>query len=149
MRAGGGVVAGLTLAADSGHPERRLELGGANLVYSALDRTLFVTDQCFAAVSGARLEGGEISAVIAPEGGTVVSLTARTGVAVSKGEYVGRAEAASYDPRTGLLVLTGRPVLTDGKGGAARGVKLTFDLADDKILIENEGSGRSTTVIRS
>jgi len=26
---------------------------------------------------------------------------------------------------------------------------LTFDLPDDKILIENEGQGRATTVVRS
>jgi hypothetical protein len=41
------------------------------------------------------------------------------------------------------------PILTDDKGGSARGAKLTFDLADDKILIENEGPGRAATVIRS
>jgi lipopolysaccharide export system protein LptA len=70
-------------------------------------------------------------------------------VIVSYGPYVGRSEAASYEAATGRLTLTGKPVLADDKGGSARGAKLTFDLTDDKIFIENEGSGRATTVVRS
>jgi lipopolysaccharide export system protein LptA len=62
---------------------------------------------------------------------------------------VGRSEAAAYQAAADQLTLTGSPSLTDGKGGSARGAKLTFDLADDKILLENEGPGRSTTIIRS
>jgi lipopolysaccharide export system protein LptA len=68
---------------------------------------------------------------------------------LSRGKYEGRAGAASFEAKTDRIVLTGRPVLTDEEGGTARGDKLTFDLADDKILIENEGPGRSTTVVRS
>ncbi|MGE5741477.1 MAG: LptA/OstA family protein, partial [Candidatus Aminicenantes bacterium RBG_16_66_30] len=83
------------------------------------------------------------------EGNAVDSLSASTGVSVFNGRYVGRAETASYQAATGRITLTGRPVLTDDKGGSARGAKLTFDLTDDKILIENEGPGRATTVVRS
>jgi lipopolysaccharide export system protein LptA len=97
----------------------------------------------------ASLEAGTVSAVLGRESKAVESLTASTGVAVSSGRYVGRSESASYQAATGRITLTGRPVLTDDKGGSARGDKLTFDLSDDKILIENEGQGRATTVVRS
>ena len=103
-------------------------------------------------MSGCRKRGskpGRSRPVIGREDKAVESLEAKTAVAVSKGHYEGRSEAASYQAAARRITLTGKPVLTDGKGGSARGAKLTFDLADDKILIENEGTGRATTVVRS
>lgn len=149
MQARDGVVAGLALIGGSGGEERRFELGGRELAFRPDVKTLFLSQNAFIRLPEASLEAGAVSAVLGGEGRRVVSLAAAGGVAVAKGEYTGRAEAARYDPSTGLLVLTGGPVLTDGKGGSARGAKLTFDLADDKILLENEGPGRSTTVIKS
>ncbi|HPW16914.1 MAG TPA: LptA/OstA family protein [Candidatus Aminicenantes bacterium] len=149
MRARRGVVAGLSLIEGPGGRERRIELGGRELVFSSETRALLVSPEAFLRLEEAGLAAGSVSAVLAPEGRAVASVAAAGGVTVTKGAYSGRAEAASYDPRTGRLVLTGGPVLTDGKGGSARGARLTFDLADDRILLENEGPGRTTTVIKS
>ena len=149
MSAGGGVAVTLTEADPEGRPGRTVEFGGREMAYRPDTRTLTLTGQASVRLSEARLEAGSLTAGLARDGLTFETLEARTAVSVSKGEYVGRAEAASYDPSARLLVLTGAPVLTDGKGGSARGAKLTFDLADDKILLENEGPGRSTTIIRS
>jgi lipopolysaccharide export system protein LptA len=128
---------------------RKVELGGNEMAYSAAFRTLALTGKSYLQLPEARLEAGTISAVISGEGQAVESLSATTGVAVTKGRYTGRSAAASYQAATRLLTLTGNAILTDGKGGSARGDKLTFALADDKILIENEGQGRATTVVRS
>jgi len=149
MSGGGGVAITLTEAGPDDSPPRTVEIGGQEMAYRPDTRTLKLTGQASVRLSEARLEAGRVTAVLARDGRAVETLEAGPGVVVSKGAYTGRAEAASYDPATGLLVLTGTPVLTDAKGGSARGTKLTFDLADDKILIENEGSGRSTTVIKS
>ncbi len=149
MSGGGGVAVTLTEAGPEGRPARTVELGGQDMAFRPDSRTLTLTTKAFVRLPDTRLEAGSLAAVIARDGRAVESLEARKGVVVSRGGYTGRAEAASYDPSTGLLVLTGNPVLTDDKGGSARGAKLTFDLADDKILVENEGPGRSATVIRS
>ena len=149
MRAGGGVSAALVLPAAAAGPERRVEIGGGTMMFSAAGRALSFEDRSYVQLSGARLEARSISAVLAPGSRAVVSLTARTDVVLSKGRYEGRGAAAAYEAASDRLVLTGKPVLTDGKGAAARGDKLTFDLADDKILLENEGQGRTTTVIKS
>jgi lipopolysaccharide export system protein LptA len=138
----------LTEAAQGGQA-RTVEMGGQAMAYRPDLRTLRLTTKAYVKLPEARLEAGAVSAVIGRESRAVESLSAAGGVTVTKGAYTGRAEAATYDPLTGLLALTGSPVLTDGKGGSARGDKLTFDLAGDKILVENEGPGRSTTVIRS
>ena len=149
MRGRGGVAAGLTRPATGNTPERRVELGGEEMAFSAADRTLSFTEKSYVQLPGARLAAETISAVLGGEGTAVESLTARTGVILSKGRYEGRAAAASYQAAADRITLTGRPVLTDKQGGSARGDKLTFDLGDDKILVENEGQGRSTTIIKS
>ena len=105
--------------------------------------TLSFEGRSYVQLSGARLEARSVSAVLAPGARAVVSLAARTDVVISKGRYEGRGAAAAYEAASDRLVLTGKPVLTDAKGGAARGDKLTFDLADDKILLENEGHGKN------
>ncbi len=149
MNGGGGVVVTLAEPGSDGRPGRTIELTGQDLAYQPETRTLTVTTKAALRLPEARLEAGTLSAVLAPEGRGLESLTARTAVVVTKGRFEGRAEAASYLADGERITLTGGPVLTDGKGGSARGAKLTFDLADDKILIENEGPGRATTVVRS
>jgi lipopolysaccharide export system protein LptA len=149
MSGGGGVAVTLTEAGPEGRPDRTVEIGGQEMAFRPDTWTLTLSSKAFVRLAEASLEAGSVSAVLGREDGGVISLAAAGGVTVSRGGYTGRAETACYDPGHGLLVLTGSPVLTDGKGGSARGAKLTFDLADDKILVENEGAGRSTTVIKS
>ncbi len=149
MRGSGGVAAVLTEVAPGEAPARTIEIGGQDVVYRPDMRTLTLSSKASVRLPEARLEAATVSAVIGRDGNAVESLAASTGVRVSRGRYVGRSDAASYQAATGRITLTGRPILTDDKGGSARGAKLTFDLPDDKILIENEGQGRATTVVRS
>jgi lipopolysaccharide export system protein LptA len=149
MSGRGGVALTLTEASDGRSAVRTIELRGQDMAYGPDTRTLTLSSKASVGIREARLEAGTVSAVLAPEGRGLESLTARTAVVVSKGRFEGRAEAASYLADGERITLTGGPVLTDDKGGSARGAKLTFDLADDKILIENEGPGRATTVVRS
>jgi lipopolysaccharide export system protein LptA len=119
------------------------------MVYQPDLRILTLSSKASVRLPEAGLEAGSVSVVIGREGKSIESLAAAGGVIVSKEAYTGRSEAAFYEAAADRIVLTGKPVLTDGKGGSARGTKLTFDLADDKILVENEGTGRSTTIVRS
>ncbi len=149
LRGRGGITAVLTEAEAGDAPGRRIEAGGGELVFRPNGRTLVLTGRAHVLLPPARLEAATVAFVLGPDGAGLESLAASTGVVVSKDRYEGRSEAASYSAATRRLSLTGRPVLTDGQGGSARGAKLTFDLADDKIFVENEGPERATTVIRS
>jgi lipopolysaccharide export system protein LptA len=149
MRGRGGVAAELDQAAAGDAVGRRVELGGQEMAWMSTPRSLDLSGKAYVQLPEARLEARKVSAVLGRGGSAVESLEASSDVSVAKGRYGGRAEAASYQAATRTVMLTGRPVLTDGKGGSAKGSKLTFDLADDKILIENEGQGRATTVVRS
>jgi lipopolysaccharide export system protein LptA len=149
MRGRGGVAAGMTQAAAGETPERRIEVGGEDMSYSAADRKLSFRKKSYVQMPGARLAAVTIDAVLGREGNGVVTLTALTSAVVSKGRYEGRGDRAFYEAGTDRITLTGKPVLVDKEGGSSRGDKLTFDLGDGKIRVENEGQGRSTTVIKS
>ena len=149
MRGRAGVAAGMTQAAAGETPERRIEVGGEDMIYSAAGRILSFQKKSYVQMPGARLDAETIDAVLGREGSGVDTLTALTSVAVSKGRYEGRGDRAFYEAGADRITLTGRPVLVDKEGGSSRGDKLTFDLGDGKIRIENEGQGRSTTVIKS
>lgn len=148
-RGRGGVAAALPGTPKAGEAAGAVLMSGQEMTYVAETRALSFTGRAAVRLPGASLEGRTVTAVVAPGGKALRSLSARTDVIVRKGAYEGRAGAADYEAAADRIVLTGAPVLTDGKGGSARGTKLTFDLADDKIRVENEGSGRSTTVIKS
>ena len=148
IRGRGGVTAGLACPATRAAPDGRVKLGGESAVFSEAGRTLVFKGRSYVRMAEARLDAATVTAVLGGEGGSVGSFTARTDVVLSYGRFEGRAGAASFEAAADRIVLTGRPVLTDREGGLARGDKLTFDLADDKILVENEGTGRSTTIVR-
>lgn len=149
MRGRGGVAAGMTRAPGAGISGRRIEIGGEDMSCSAADRVLSFRKKSYAQMPGARLDAETIDAVLGREGRGVDTLTALTSAVVSKGRYEGRGDRAFYEAEADRVTLTGRPVLVDKEGGSSKGDKLTFDLGDGKIRIENEGQGRSTTVVKS
>ena len=145
----GGVAAGMTRAPAAGIAGRRIEVGGEDMFCSAAGRVLSFRKKSYAQMPGARLGAETIDAALGREGRGVDTLTALTSVVVSKGRYEGRGDKAFYEAEADQVTLTGRPVLIDKEGGSSKGDKLTFDLGDGKIRIENEGQGRSTTVVKS
>ena len=149
MRGRGGVVAGMTQAAAGETPVRRIEVGGEDMSSSAAGRVLSFRKKSYVQMPGARLGAEAIDAFLGREGRGVDTLTALTSVVVSKGRYEGRGDRAFYEAGADRITLTGRPVLVDKEGGSSRGDKLTFELGDGKIRVENEGQGRSTTVVKS
>ena len=149
MRGRGGVVAGMTQAAAGETPVRRIEVGGEDMSSSAADHVLSFRKKSYVQMPGARLGAETLDAVLGREEKGADTFTALTSVVVSKGRYEGRGDRAFYEAGADRITLTGRPVLVDKEGGSSRGDKLTFDLGDGKIRVENEGQGRSTTVVKS
>ncbi len=148
MKGGDGVTVTLPDTGAAERPEPGAKLAGREMAFDPDTRTLTLSGGASVGLPGARLEAGSLAAVLAPDGRAVGTLTAEGGVVVARGGHTGRSRTAFYDAAARRLVLTGSPVLVDAEGGAARGDKLTFDLADDKIFLENEGTGRTSTVIR-
>jgi lipopolysaccharide export system protein LptA len=69
-------------------------------------------------------------------------------VTVMKDLVAGRAERGFYEWEKDLFILEGKPVLEDPEQGTIRGDKLTFNLAEGRIVVENQGRERSISIIK-
>jgi lipopolysaccharide export system protein LptA len=145
----GRVNAGFPFRSRGSAEEREVEIGGEEMSFSPADRTVNFKSGAVVRTPDFRLAAGSVAVALAEGKKEVKGLVAGRGVVVSWGLYEGRGSEASYDPEAETLVLTGDTVLVEKGKGASRGDKLTFRLADDKILIENKGQGRSITVVKS
>ncbi len=92
-----GVAISLAEAADGRASGRPVELGGREMGYEPGTGTLTLSSTAFVGLPEARLEAGTVSAAIGRDDGRLGSLSARTGVVVSKGRFAARAEAAFYE----------------------------------------------------
>jgi lipopolysaccharide export system protein LptA len=149
VRGKGDVTAVLPGPARTGEEPESYEASGREMRFSPGLRELFFRGKAVLRMAGARLAAEDILAVLGEEGRGLEKVTARTDVVVSEGGYEGRGREAVYEKAGDRIILSGRPVLVDKEGRASRGSKLTFDLADDKIRLENEGQERSITVVKS
>jgi LPS export ABC transporter protein LptC/lipopolysaccharide transport protein LptA len=82
-------------------------------------------------------------------GGEIKRITATEDVLITQEQYQGRGQRAVFDLKKETIVLTGEPVLIAEDQGSTEGTKLTFFIADGKIVVENKGRERSVTVIKS
>jgi lipopolysaccharide transport protein LptA len=81
--------------------------------------------------------------------GEIKRITAIEDVVILQEQYQGRGQRAVFDMRKETIVLTGNPVLIAEDQGRTAGTKLTFFIADGKIVVENKDRERSITVIKS
>jgi lipopolysaccharide transport protein LptA len=77
------------------------------------------------------------------------NMIAEGDVIIQQEQSEGRAKEARFDINNETIVLLGNPVLVDKNRGKIEGDKLTFYIADDRIVVENQGQERSITVIKS
>jgi lipopolysaccharide transport protein LptA len=83
------------------------------------------------------------------ESGDMANIVARNNVVVKQKTYEGHGEEAHFDVREEIITVTGKPVFFDKDKGKIEGGKLTFYMADGRIVVENRDRERSVTVIRS
>lgn len=75
-------------------------------------------------------------------------IESRGGVTVVKDLIVARSQSGLYEWEKDIFILEGKPVLEDPEKGNIRGDKLTFNLAEGRILVENQGRERSISIIK-
>jgi lipopolysaccharide export system protein LptA len=149
VRGRGGVSATLPWPAKDPAEKRSVEAGGQDMTYSPSGRTVLFRGAGFVRAPRARLTAETVTISLLEGKKELKDLRAWGEVVVSLDRYEGRGGQAVYEPGAETLVLTGAPVLVEKGRGETKGDKLTFRLADDKILIENKGQGRSITDIKS
>jgi len=128
--------------------EERLEISSDKMTFNPEENLLSYEKRSSLKVKDIDLRAHSVSVYLNEEEGDIEKIIAREKVVIVQNLGEGRGEEAIYDPEKESLVLLGNPVLIDKDKGITRGDKLTFFIADDRILVENKARDRSVTVIK-
>jgi lipopolysaccharide transport protein LptA len=128
--------------------EERVEISSDKMTYHPEQNLIFYEKRSSLKVKDIDLQAQSVSVYLSEEEGDMEKIVARENVVIFQSLGEGRGEEAIYDPDKESVVLLGNPVLIDKDRGMTRGDKLTFYLADDRILVENKARERSATVIK-
>jgi lipopolysaccharide transport protein LptA len=128
--------------------EEKVEISSDKMTYLPEDNLIFYEKRSSLKVKDIDLRAQSVSVYMSEEEGDIEKIVAREKVVIVQNLGEGRGEEAVYDPNKESVVLLGNPVLIDKDKGITRGDKLTFYLADDRILVENKAKERSATVIK-
>jgi len=104
--------------------------------------------ECLMSIKNIRMNADLISIQMGEDEKKMRVLTARNSVIIKREMYEGRGEKAVYDFEEEKIDLTGNPILIEKNKGEITGDKLTFNISDDRIIVENRGDERSATVIK-
>jgi len=128
--------------------EEKVEISSDKMTYRPEDNLILYEKRSSLKVKDINLQAQSVSVYMTEEEGDIEKIMAREKVVIVQNLGEGRGEEAIYDPDKESVVLLGNPVLIDKDRGITRGDKLTFYLADDRILVENKARERSATVIK-
>jgi len=128
--------------------EERVEISSDKMTFRPEQNLIFYEKRSSLKVKDIDVRAQSVSVYLSEEEGDMEKIIARGNVVIVQNLGEGRGEEAIYDPDKESVVLLGNPVLIDKDRGITRGDKLTFYLADDRILVENKARERSATVIK-
>jgi lipopolysaccharide export system protein LptA len=94
------------------------------------------------------ISAGFLTISLAEDSGEMKNIVARDNVVVKQKTYEGHGEEARFNIDEEIITVVGKPVLIDKNKGRTEGGKLTFYMADGRIVVENQDRERSVTVIK-
>jgi len=128
--------------------EERVEIAAGSMKFLPESQVLIFSDKGALRVKNINLRSQSLSVQLGEGAVEMKTIKAAGKVVIIQGQNEGRGDEADYDVQNELIVLTGNPVFTDKDKGQTGGDKLTFSIADGKIIVENKGRDRSVTVIK-
>ncbi len=129
--------------------EKQIDITAKSMEFDPETRRIFYREKVILSAEGLKLEAGTLFMDLDQAAGVLKTVTARENVRIEREEIQGQCQQAVYDVGKEIMVMTGKPVLIDKNRGKVEGHKLTFHMADDRIIVENEDQERSETVIKS
>jgi lipopolysaccharide transport protein LptA len=132
--------------------EQLVEISAGRMSYDRQTNEVRYEENCTLRTGAALLQAESITVLPAEGGGRVLSMRASRGpskpVTIVMNAREASGDLAEYDVDRETIVLTGLPSIKEKNKGTARGDKLTFYLADGRIVVENRGQERSVAVIK-
>jgi len=149
ITARGGIQSILSYQPRGKQEEEKLSIEAEEMDFDPEKNLILYRNKVVLEEKNVHLRAQNLLIALEKEGGVVETITAQKEVVMVQGSYEGRGEEAIYDLNQEVLTVVGNPVLIDKDKGKIEGTKLTFYMADDRIVIENKDSERSETVIKS
>ncbi len=128
--------------------EEKLKISSEKMAYSPEQNLVVYEEKCSLAVRDAILRAQSISVYLGEGDEGIQKIVGCKKVVVTQNQGEAFGEEAIFDPEKESLVLLGNPVFIDKNRGKTEGDKLTFYMADGRILVENEERERSKTEIK-
>lgn len=128
--------------------ERRIEISADKMTFKPDENLISYEGDTSLKVEDIKLQAQTISVYQKEEHGDMKRIVAQGKVVIVQNLREGRGERARYDLDKETIVLLGNPVLIEKDKGKTTGDKLTFHIADGKIVVESKDRERSVTVIK-
>jgi len=128
--------------------EEKLKISSEKMAYFPEENLVVYQGKSTLAVQDAILRAQSISVYLGEEDKSIQKIVGKKKVVITQNMGEAFGEEAIYDPEKESLVLLGNPVFIDKDKGRTEGDKLTFYMADGRILVENQERERSLTVIK-
>lgn len=128
--------------------EQRIEISAQTMNFDPEENFIVYKEKGSLRIDQTNIQAQSIFVHLKGKKGDMESIVAKEKVIISYNDRQGRGEEARYDLEKETLVLLGNPVLIDKDKGEIKGDKLTFYMADGRIVVENKDRERSATVIK-
>ena len=150
LEASGGIVSLL-------HPRREgtaapppaVDARAKEMVYDEAHRQLVYKGAVSIRQGVVSIRGPQATIELTADGSDVRTMQAGEPVEVEQGERKAQGVRATYDPRAGTMALVGEPVTLVDPRQHVQGRAVTFNLTDDRVLVDGQEQARTQTVIRS
>ena len=119
------------------------------MVYDEAARSLLYKGEASVKQGIVSIRGPQVAIELTPDGADVRLMRAGEPVLVEQGERKAEGARVTYDPRAGTMALVGEPVTLVDPRQRVQGRQVTFNLGDDRVVVEGQEQARTHTVIRS
>jgi lipopolysaccharide transport protein LptA len=148
LESSGGVVSLLHPRREGADAPPPVDARGREMVYDEARRQLVYKGDVSIKQGVVSIRGPQATIELTPDGNDVKTMVAGEPVQVEQGERKAKGQRATYDPRGGTMALVGEPVDLVDPRQHVQGRAVTFNLGDDRVVVDGQEQARTQTVIR-
>jgi len=148
IRCSGEVDLVMMYQADENSPKRKVSISAEKMFYDPTKKKMSFEENGSIKFGEVLVEAERVFVSLDIKKGGLLNILARDNVLLKQGQREGQAKEALYDLKNDVIIFSGNPRINDPLKGRIQGDKLTFHVADDKIIVENKGQERSLAVIK-
>jgi lipopolysaccharide export system protein LptA len=148
VQARGGVESVLPYRPNEKNEEESIQIKSSEMEYFPERSEIVYTEKVNLKARDIELTAKLLTLTLEKDSGDMMNIVVYDKVVVVQESYEGRGDEAIFDVKEEIITVVGNPVFIDKDKGRTEGGKLTFYMADGRIVVENKDRERSVTVIK-